>query len=226
MGIVLNVPTLPRTTRGRVNPCAASSSRTSSPRARCRRVLQPVLVVHRTTLPRSPISASPKPRSSFDQSSVRCTWRRFTGHRPRSTRSTPALDRGARGDPRWGLGWLLIVGKQVTGELASPLDVYHRGQHVSTVMAFPTRPWPRTVIAALGCGALAFQRHSRGCGCACRRRVLLGVQHGYDLLIVYVSDRQPRCAAVPARRALAAHHRPGRTDLRGHRCRRRSTWHI
>jgi hypothetical protein len=88
-----------------------------------------------------------------------------------------------------GLGWLFIVGKQVTGELASPLDVYiTEANTFLTVMAFPHQAMAGALqIAALGFGALAFQRHSRGLAAlAGAAALLLGVQHGYDLLIVYV----------------------------------------
>jgi hypothetical protein len=88
-----------------------------------------------------------------------------------------------------GLGWLLVAGKQFTGELASPLDVYiTEANTFLTVMAFPHQAMAGALqIAALGLGALAFERRSgRLAALAGLAGVLLGVQHGYDLLIVYV----------------------------------------
>jgi hypothetical protein len=87
-----------------------------------------------------------------------------------------------------GLGWLLIASKQVTGELAAPLDVYITETNTFlTIMAFPHQAMAGALqITALGLGALAFERQSRILaalgGIAA---LLLGVQHGYDLLIVY-----------------------------------------
>jgi hypothetical protein len=87
-----------------------------------------------------------------------------------------------------GLGWLLVVGKQLSGTLAAPLDLYITEPNTwLTVMAFPHQAIAGAFqVVILGMAALAFERASvRLALIAGVLGLLLGVQHGYDLLIVY-----------------------------------------
>jgi hypothetical protein len=87
-----------------------------------------------------------------------------------------------------GLGWLLVVGKQFTGVLGSPLDVYvTEANTFLTVMAFPHQAAAGALlILTLGLAACALERGSATTAAlAGITGLLLGVQHGYDLLIVY-----------------------------------------
>jgi hypothetical protein len=87
-----------------------------------------------------------------------------------------------------GLGWLLVVGKQFSGVLSAPLDLYVTEPNTFlSVLAFPHQAMAGGLqVVIFGLAALAFERK-------CGRRALaagllalaLGVQHGYDLLIVY-----------------------------------------
>jgi hypothetical protein len=87
-----------------------------------------------------------------------------------------------------GLGWLLVLGKQVTGSLAAPLDLYiTEANTFLTVMAFPHQAMAGALqVLGLGLAAVAFERRSSRLAALSGLLVLaLGVQHGYDLLIVY-----------------------------------------
>lgn len=87
-----------------------------------------------------------------------------------------------------GLGWLLVVGKQFTGELSSPLDVYvTEANTFLTVLAFPHQAMASGILALILCSsALALERRSFGLAVVAGVLGLaLGLQHGYDLLVVY-----------------------------------------
>jgi hypothetical protein len=87
-----------------------------------------------------------------------------------------------------GLGWIWVVYKQAAGSLPYPLDLYVSEPNTFlTVMAFPFAAVAGAmIIAILGLAALAFERDSLGAALAAGiLALLLGLQHGYDLLIVY-----------------------------------------
>jgi hypothetical protein len=87
-----------------------------------------------------------------------------------------------------GLGWILIGAKQLTGALDYPLDVYvTEANAFLTVMAFPMQAMAGALlVVTLGLGALALERHSSQLALlAGVVGLALGVQHGYDLVIVY-----------------------------------------
>jgi hypothetical protein len=87
-----------------------------------------------------------------------------------------------------GLGWMLVAAKPITGSLLYPLDVQVVEPNTFlTVMGFPHQAMAGAlVVLALGMGILAFERKSIPLGLAAGfAGVLLGVQHGYDLLIIY-----------------------------------------
>ena len=87
-----------------------------------------------------------------------------------------------------GLGWLLVTLKQLTGRLDFPLDVYvHEANAFLTVLAFPYQATAGgLLVLALGLSALAFERGSFRVAMAAGFLVLvLGLVHGYDVLIVY-----------------------------------------
>jgi hypothetical protein len=87
-----------------------------------------------------------------------------------------------------GLGWLLVLGKQFNGVLSAPLDLYVTEPNTFlSVMAFPHQALAGGLqVLALGLAALAFERNSMRLGLSAGLVALaLGVQHGYDLLIVY-----------------------------------------
>jgi hypothetical protein len=87
-----------------------------------------------------------------------------------------------------GLGWGLVVLKQFSGRLDFPLDLYvTEPNSFLTVLAFPHQAMAGGLLVLILClAALAFERESfrlaLGAGAL---TVVLGVQHGYDLLIVY-----------------------------------------
>ncbi|MHB1131360.1 MAG: hypothetical protein ACYC4L_03125 [Chloroflexota bacterium] len=87
-----------------------------------------------------------------------------------------------------GLGGLLVVAKQVTGSLAYPLDLYvTEANTFLTVMAFPHQSMAGALIVlVLGLSALAFERQClRTALLAGLLALVLGLQHGYDLIIIY-----------------------------------------
>ena len=87
-----------------------------------------------------------------------------------------------------GLGWVLVVLKQGTGELAFPLDVYvMEANTFLTVMAFPLQAISGgLLVLALGVSLLAFERNNLSLAIvAGLLSLVLGLQHGYDLLIIY-----------------------------------------
>ncbi|HZR01218.1 MAG TPA: hypothetical protein VFC93_20620 [Chloroflexota bacterium] len=87
-----------------------------------------------------------------------------------------------------GLGWIWVVYKQAAGSLPYPLDLYVSEPNTFlTVMAFPFAAVAGAMIVAiLGLAALAFERDSLRVALAAGVvALLLGLQHGYDLLIVY-----------------------------------------
>ncbi len=87
-----------------------------------------------------------------------------------------------------GLGWVLVVLKQVTGRLLFPLDIYVTEPNTFlTVMAFPFQAVAGAlVLLILGLAALAFERRSFRLATLTGVLALgLGLQHGYDLVIVY-----------------------------------------
>jgi hypothetical protein len=86
-----------------------------------------------------------------------------------------------------GLGWVLVVAKQVTGDLTSPLDLYVTEPNTFlTVLAFPHQAMASgLVVIVLGLAALAFERESFGLAViAGFVALLLGLQHGYDLIVI------------------------------------------
>lgn len=87
-----------------------------------------------------------------------------------------------------GLGWLLVVFKQFTGEVALPLTLYvAEANTFLTIMAFPFAAVAGgLVVLILGLSAIALEKGSfRLAGLAGGLTLALGLQHGYDLLIVY-----------------------------------------
>jgi hypothetical protein len=87
-----------------------------------------------------------------------------------------------------GLGWLLIVQKQFTRDLPFPLDVYvSEANTFLTVMAFPHQAMATGLLVLIfALAGLALERRSyRLASCAGVLALLLGVQHGYDLVVVY-----------------------------------------
>ncbi len=87
-----------------------------------------------------------------------------------------------------GLGWVLVVGKQLTGDITSPLDLYVTEPNTFlTVLAFPHQAMATgLLVLILGLAALALERSSvRLAIFAGLLALLLGLQHGYDLIVVY-----------------------------------------
>jgi hypothetical protein len=87
-----------------------------------------------------------------------------------------------------GLGWLLVVWKQFTGDLPAPLLVYViESNTFLTLMGFPHQAMATgLMVLSLGLAALAFERASSRLAAASGLLALvLGLQHGYDLLHVY-----------------------------------------
>lgn len=87
-----------------------------------------------------------------------------------------------------GLGWILVVMKQFTGELLFPLDLYvNEPNTFFTVMAFPHQAMATgLLILIMGLSAIALRDLSvRAAIAAGVLGLLLGLQHGYDLLVVY-----------------------------------------
>lgn len=87
-----------------------------------------------------------------------------------------------------GLGWLLVLQKQITGQMSFPLDVFTVEPNAFlTVMAFPHQAMAGgLLVTILGLSALALERESFALAIAAGLlAVVLGLQHGYDLLIVY-----------------------------------------
>mgnify|MGYP005844245917 CR=1 FL=1 len=87
-----------------------------------------------------------------------------------------------------GLGWLLVVIKQFTGELLYPLDLYVTESNTFlTVLAFPHQAMATGLLVLLLClSALALEWRSFGLAAvAGLLGLVLGVQHGYDLLVVF-----------------------------------------
>jgi hypothetical protein len=88
-----------------------------------------------------------------------------------------------------GLGWLLVLGKQFTGgDVLFPLDLYvNESNTVLSVMAFPLASASALLLLlALGLAALALERGDlRPALAAGASALVLGLMHGYDLLIVY-----------------------------------------
>jgi hypothetical protein len=87
-----------------------------------------------------------------------------------------------------GLGWMLIGAKQFSGTLDYPLDVYvTEANAFLTIMAFPMQAMAGALlVGALGIGAIALERRSiLFAGTAGVLGLALGLQHGYDLVIVY-----------------------------------------
>jgi hypothetical protein len=87
-----------------------------------------------------------------------------------------------------GLGWIFVVQKQFGGDITFPLDLYmNEANTLLTIMAFPHQAMATgLLVATLGLAALAFERDSlRPALLAGLLAVVLGVQHGYDLLVVY-----------------------------------------
>jgi hypothetical protein len=89
-----------------------------------------------------------------------------------------------------GLGWLLVIQKLATGEaeVAFPLDIYvAEANTFLSVLAFPLQAMAGgLVVVILGLAAIAFERNSlRPAVAAGLLALLLGVQHGYDLVVVY-----------------------------------------
>ncbi|HZW32841.1 MAG TPA: hypothetical protein VFF52_19155 [Isosphaeraceae bacterium] len=103
-----------------------------------------------------------------------------------------------------GLGWLLVIAKPMTGAVPAPLDLYVAEPNTFlTVLAFPFQALAGgLLLLILGLAALAFERDSPrlavGAGLLA---LVLGLQHGYDLLIVY---------AVVGSLTLVLARRPGR----------------
>lgn len=86
-----------------------------------------------------------------------------------------------------GLGWILVLLKHVTGQLSFPLDLYVAEPNTFlTVVAFPFQAVAGgMLIVILGLAALAFERRSfRLAALAGLLGLVLGLSHGYDLLIV------------------------------------------
>lgn len=87
-----------------------------------------------------------------------------------------------------GLGWILIVLKVVTGIAPIPADVYtYESNTFLTLLAFPHQAMADALLLlVLGLAALAFERSSlRLAALAGVITLVLGSQHGYDLVIVY-----------------------------------------
>lgn len=90
-----------------------------------------------------------------------------------------------------GLGWLLVVQKLLShaADVAYPLDIYVTEPNAFlSIMAFPLQAMANGLIVfVLGLAALAFERNSirvaLGAGVLA---LVLGLQHGYDLVVVYV----------------------------------------
>ncbi len=84
-----------------------------------------------------------------------------------------------------GFGWLLIVAKQFSGELASPMLVYTSpGNTFFSVMVLPHHAFAAAIHVALL--VLVLQGYPRGClrraGLAGLLGLLLGLVHAYDLV--------------------------------------------
>ncbi len=87
-----------------------------------------------------------------------------------------------------GLGWAWVIQKQFAGQLAFPLDVYTTEANTFlTIMAFPHQAMAYgLLVLVLGLSALALERGSFGLAAIAGLLTLaLGLQHGYDLLVVY-----------------------------------------
>jgi hypothetical protein len=87
-----------------------------------------------------------------------------------------------------GLGWVFVIAKQFTGELAFPLDLNIMEPNTFlTIMAFPHQAMAGALIVTiLGLSLRAFELDSLGAAAVAGALGLaLGLQHGYDLLIVY-----------------------------------------
>jgi hypothetical protein len=87
-----------------------------------------------------------------------------------------------------GLGWIWVLVKPFTGELSFPFDIYvNEPNTFFTVMAFPFAAVAGGLLVIIfGMSALAFERSSfkwaAGAGILA---LILGLQHGYDLIVVY-----------------------------------------
>jgi hypothetical protein len=89
-----------------------------------------------------------------------------------------------------GLGWLLVLHKFATGaaEVAFPLDLYtSEANTFLSVLAFPLQAMAGgLVLLIFGLAAIAFERNSlRPAMAAGFLALLLGLLHGYDLVVVY-----------------------------------------
>jgi hypothetical protein len=87
-----------------------------------------------------------------------------------------------------GLGWGLVVYKQFSGDLPFPLGIYaFEANTFLTVMGFPLQAMSLgLMVLILGLAALAFERGSVILASIAGLLTLaLGLQHGYDLLIIY-----------------------------------------
>lgn len=89
-----------------------------------------------------------------------------------------------------GFGWLLVLYKTLTGaaDVAFPLDLYVTEPNTFlSIMAFPLQATAGALLLGiLGLAVLAFERNNfRLAAIAGLLGLLLGLQHGYDLVIVY-----------------------------------------
>jgi hypothetical protein len=87
-----------------------------------------------------------------------------------------------------GLGWLLVLAKPVIGSGLFPLDLYvSEANTFLTVLAFPFAATATGLLLLIfGLTALAFERESfRLAGLAGGLTLVLGLMHGYDLIVVY-----------------------------------------
>jgi hypothetical protein len=87
-----------------------------------------------------------------------------------------------------GLGWLLVVGKYLTGRLTHPLDVYIvEPNSFLAMMAFPHFSFAAALILAVfGLMLLGYERRQwRYPLIASAVSFLLGWSHAYDLLLIY-----------------------------------------
>jgi hypothetical protein len=88
-----------------------------------------------------------------------------------------------------GFGWVYVIQKQLGGgDVSFPLDLYiNEPNALLTLMAFPHQAMATgLLVLILGFAALAFERDKLSPAIiAALLAVILGVQHGYDLLVVY-----------------------------------------
>lgn len=89
-----------------------------------------------------------------------------------------------------GLGWLLVLDKQLTHatDVAFPLDLYVTEPNTFlSIMAFPLQAMAGGLLVfSLGLAALALERSSvRLAAISGITGALLGLQHGYDLVVIY-----------------------------------------